>query len=653
MATKRRKNNPQDLVFEIGMEELPASYFDCIYSRREKVCELLKSHGLSFEDCKMYITPRRIVFHVIGLHPIQAKQEVLIKGPAYEKCYDTKGKATSALLGFLKSKAVGPGDLIEIKDEKRHCVAVKKISGGKKTELVLKEILPRFLELFTFPRTMKWNDSNIRFPRPIRWILCLYGKKTVAFKCAGLVVSNITYGHRYNAPGKIKVTNAKMYFTKIKKGKIILDEQERISIIRNLLAKEGKQLQLKIDRFDKDLIEIVARLCESPMLVDGYFKEKYLNLPADVLATCMKKHQKIFACYCKDNDQLDKCFIAVLDGTRRNVQSIVQGYERVLESRLRDAAFFIEEDTKKPLASNREKLKEVVFLGSLGTYYDKSVRLERLCDFLITNMPPAVCTEKNKNHLAIAARLCKVDLVTHLVFEFPELQGVAGREYLKREQCPEEQYRAVSDHYVPRTLNENISQPSDITDTLSALLGVADRIDTLIGALGLGIEVSGSEDPYALRRISGGMVKLIRNRCLTFSFDQLIQCAYNMYEGELKVDYATLSAQAKNIVKERIIYETQEVAGSVERMIVDAVLQSSYDDIYNVFERISVLKDMYRHKVQRKSFLQACKVVERTGNIVKSYKKQLQSHVLCNLLHEPLEQELYEVYEAKRGEFKR
>ncbi len=662
MVKRRRNKDKRDFILEVGIEEMPASYFECIYDSKDKIIELFQTQGLLFNDFVIYITPRRIVFHIIGLDETQQKKEEVIKGPAIKQCYDKNGKPTAALKGFLRSKGAKEKDIIEIKDDKRHCVAVKKSIGGERSEVVLKDLLPKVVKSFSFPRNMIWNESCIRFPRPIRWILSIFGGVVVNIEISGLASSSTTYGHRYISPGNISIKDTKDFFRKLRQRKIILDEDERIKIINRELLKNAARLKLDPKLFDKDLIRLISRLTENPFLICGDFKKEYLRLPADVLSTCMKKNQKIFACYNSKGMLVNK-FIAVLDGKRKKLDDIRKGYENVLESRLKDAAFFINEDSKEPFEKKREKLNELIFLGKLGTVYDKTERLRQLCAYLGEHAlfnDNVRLSPKEYDYLGQSASHCKNDLVTHLVYEFPELQGIAGREYLKKEGKPWEFYQPVSDHYLPKTLSDEInikkySNPS--VGYMCALLGIVDRFDTIVGVLGTGIEMSGSEDPYAIRRASGGMVKLIRSFKVSFSLAGLFEQSYRSYENikglsreqfKHSVSKDDLLQKIFNIFKERVIYEAGEAPASIEGMILEAVLKSFSDDIYNVFKRYEVLKKIALHK--REVFYGACKVVERTANIIRAYKKELQGDVQQDLFQDNLEREVFKAFNSSKDE---
>ena len=639
-------NEKKELVFEVGMEELPSPYFDCIYREEKKLSSILVDNGLFFDTFKIYVTPRRMVFYVAGVPVVQEEKEEIKKGPGIDQAYDTGGNPSKALIGFVKSAGVDIKDIFQVEESKRTRVAVKVKSGGGKAADVFCEILPRFLSAFIFPRNMGWNDSCIRFPRPIRWLFCMFGDETIPVEVAGLRASNVSFGHRYVSKSELVISNASEYFTKLEFAKIILDEEKRIDKIRAGLKIAAESKGWASFGFNEDLIKTVSRLTEQPYVVHGGFREEYLDLPSDVLATCMKKHQKIFACYDK-NGSLVNSFLGVIDGKRKRDDLIQAGYENVLESRLRDASFFIKEDMKEPLEASVPRMKEITFLGKMGTFADKINRMNVMCDAvgsLARFGKDGVLSSDNILHLKEAAKLCKVDLVSHIVFEFPELQGIAGREYLKREGKHEEVYRAVSNHYLPLTLSDDINVAEYSTKEVgwvSALLGIIDRLDTVVGALGSGIEISGSEDPFALRRASGGIVKIMRAFDVQVSLRALVDKAIDSFGGCLTVEENLLVEKVFGLLKDRLVYEAQEKSGSVERMILDGVIEASCDDIADVFARLEALKSVYSDEGKRELFVKAVKIAERTKNITKSMNAENYADVSEELLKEVEEKALF------------
>lgn len=649
----------KDLVFEIGVEELPSPYFDCVYKEKNRLEKILKEKSLVFDEFEIFITPRRIVFSVKGIPVKQEEKEEVVKGPVYDKSFDDAGNPTKALEGFLRSKGIDDvSSVFKLEEKKKVRAAVKVLTGGNKAIDVLAEALPGFVTAFTFPRNMGWNDSGVRFPRPIRWLMCVYGEELVPVEAAGLKAGKTSYGHRYVSPGAIEIESAASFFKQLSERKIILSETERYDAVSNALEDLCSSKGWTSIKFDAGLLASTARLSENPYPVTGSFREEYLSLPSDVLATCMKKHQKIFACY-DTKGKLVNSFIAVLDGQRKRDDLIQSGYENVLESRLKDAAFFIKEDTKAPFEKFAERMNEIAFLGNLGTFEDKVARMISLADTLGQKAEMGSDNFKlsaaNIKSLKEAARFCKADLVSNIVYEFPELQGIAGREYLMNEGKEAELYTAVSDHYLPLSLSDDIDTEKYSSSSValtSALLGIIDRVDTVVGALGQGIGISGSEDPYALRRASGCIIKIIRAFQINLSLSDIVDASIQSFGEMLKVDADELRDKVLALLKDRLVYEAGESAGSVEGMIFEAVCETSFDDIADVFQRTEELKSFFADSATKDDFVNAVKMVERTKNITRKFSTSEYGDVDPALLKDAEEKKLFESYVSVKEKIK-
>ncbi len=627
---------PENLLFEIGTEEIPSDYIQtALLSIRDKAPALLEECGYKFDAVEAYSTPRRFVVYVknIAKKPSETEERV---GIAKEMAYQD-AKPTLALSGFLKSVGKKESDLHWKETPKglRAAVFVKKEVKPLKHFF---ETLPRQIE---FPKLMRWSKSGYIFTRPIRWTFALLGKSAQSYTIGDVKSGNFTWGHRFLANRKIKVSDANLekYENLLKKNHVVLKMETRVQMIEKALQAANNH--------DEYLAHTVANLTEEPFALEVTFKKDYLSLPGDVLATCMRKNQKVFACYDKQAKLINK-MIVVINGKRRDLKKIAQNYLNVLESRLVDAKFFFEEDTKTSLEDKVEKLSGLIFLGKLGSYLDKTKRLETLADFLAKQIK----LQENERRFAIqAATLCKADLTTHLVYEFPELQGVAGREYARHDHLHEEIARAVADHYLPRNLAQKHDELKKNLSASSAVVAIADRIDLLVGAFGIGIEPSGSQDPYALRRAAGGIVKLIRAFGFSFSLAELVQKTADLYGDTLKIKSQEISKKLKPFIRERIFFEFDLKPGTKSYEIMQAVYEVSSENLADVFERFGVLKAFYEGR--RDDFVKACKIVERTSNILKGSKQQVDERIDPTNFKEKLENELYELACVKEPEFKR
>jgi len=628
-----------NLLVEIGTEELPLSALDVIYSDLKKAGkEVLATHRLAFKDIFVEATPRRIAFFVENLAPRQEDRDLEWSGPSYEKSYDGQGNPTPALEGFLKSKGVTLKD-IQIKETpKGRFVVAKKKEKGKTAREILPQILVAIFTSLPFPKTMRWDASGFRFPRPIRWIVALLDHQVIPFELADVKPSRQSFGHRFLSPKPFTVPKADwgVYKTLLKKAHVILSLAQREDIIRTGLH------QLNQKNFDEDLVHTTAQLAEAPFLIRAGFSSTYLDLPSEVLASCMKKNQKIFACY-DAKGHLVSHFAGVLNGKRRGLIKIREDYENVLESRLRDARYFYDLDTKKPLEEKLASLDQLVYLGKLGNMREKAQRLEALAE----NFAGLVGRDDLKESLKRAARLCKMDLLTQMVYEFPDLQGIMGREYALESGEKEDVALAIGTQYLPKNLTEKFDHLKKQIIPLGALLGLIDRLDLLVGAFGTGLEPTGSQDPFALRRAGGIFVKLVRAFGFHFSLSEAVDASVSLYGKILDRSAEELKKRLNRFFQDRMAFELQVEPGTRAHEILQAVSRSQFDDLADVFKRFEVLKRMCEE--DPKAFLKAAKVVERTANILKGAKGEIPA-VRKEFFQEPLEGELYRLLEEKSAE---
>lgn len=627
-------------LIEIGVEELPVAVLDLFYAHAgENVRKILSKQRLEFKEIRVEATPRRLSFFIADLASKQKEERSTILGPAHDKAYDASGKPTPALEGFLKAHRAAVGDT-QIKETPRgRYVAIEKIQKGESTTKLLPRLVPEILGSFPFPKMMRWEKSGFRFPRPIRWGAALYGRSVLSFSLAGIKTGRVTRGHWFLAPRPVSLSQAdwKDYERRLRSAHVILSLREREEIIRKSLQKKFHQKD-----FDTDLVRETAQLVEEPLLIQGKFSDTFRDLPEEVLATCMKRYQKIFACRDAHGKLLNR-FAAVLNGRRSGLARIQHDYENVLVSRLRDAQYFYDEDTKEPLEKRVGRLKELVFLGRLGTMEERVVRLRGLARELARLSGNASLEQK----LDRTALLSKADLVTHMVGEFPELQGVMGREYASEGGEMPEIARAIGEQYLPRNLAEDYAGLPKKLSPLGALFGIVDRLDLLTGAFAMGLDPTGSEDPYALRRAGGVLVKLVRSFSFRFSLSQAVQASYSQFKTKLDLSQEALLKKLLDFLKERTAFELQVKSGTQPYEILQGIMKSSFDDLADVFERFKTLSEL--SSKSPKIFFRTSKVVERTSNILKGVKESLNS-VDPKLFQEPMEKELFELLEKKGPE---
>lgn len=635
-----------NLLIEVGVEELPIGALDVLYAElAERVSSALRENRLAFGDVTVEATPRRIAVFVSGLAARQEDQTAETKGPSLDKAYDAEGKPTAALEGFLKSKGARPEELVTKDSPKGKILVIEKKEKGQPAASVLPKIFSALFAQMPFPKRMRWEASGYAFPRPVRWIAALLDSKILALTLGDIRASNKSFGHRFLSPKPwtIKKADWRSYTAKLRGAHVILPLAEREEAIRSALRSRFQQ-----ENFDEELVHMTAQLVEEPFMLEGEFQKDYLKLPSEVLETCMKKNQKIFAVRSKEG-ALENRFVAVMNGKRAGLARIRFDYENVLESRLHDARYFFQADTKEPLDSKVASLAQITYLGKLGSMKDKTARLEKLAGVLAD----AASASDLRGDLVRAASLAKADLMTHLVFEFPNLQGLVGREYARASGEKKEVARAIGTQYLPKNLAQSYEEIPREMDLLGALLGIADRLDLLVGAFGTGLEPTGSQDPYALRRAAGSAVKMVRAFEIRFSLSKVIERAAEFY-ADVGLQFqkpqptaAEVTAKLKAFLKDRAVFELQLKPGTRAYEIFEAVWRSGSDDLADVFERFQALKRFSEESAE--DFLKAGKVVERTSNIVKGAPPSAQE-IDPGCFQESIEKKLYELLQSHSRE---
>lgn len=564
------------LLFEIGLEEMPARFMDSSLNQLiNNAKKLLNENRIVFEDIKTYGTPRRFTLIVQGLNDKQEDLEEELKGPAKKIAFDSDNNPTKPLEGFMRSKGIKLEDLYFKTAGKEEYVFAKIKAEGKDAKSVLKDILPNLIRSINFPKSMRWGGKSLRFARPIRWLLSLHNDEVLEFEIEGLKSSNITRGHRFLGSSEIKVDSLSDYLNKLKENYVVLDQNERKSIIKEQCVKVANDLGGEL-LLDEDLLEEVTYILEYPTAFYGEFKKDYLNLPKEVIITPMKEHQRYFPVVKEDGSLLPN-FITVRNGTDYKIENVKKGNEKVLEARLADALFFYREDTKKPLENYIDGLKNIVFQEKLGTIYDKSLRIEKLAEKLVDIFK----YEDQKEQTLRAAKLSKADLVTNMVFEFTELQGIMGREYSKVSGENEIVSKAIYEHYLPRFSGDDLPETKAGT-----ILSIADKLDSICGFFAIGIQPTGSQDPYALRRQALGIINIIMDKNIKVSLKEMIN-----YSLE---NYSNLEFDIEKIVLEVVEFFNQRIKNLFNEMgirydVIDAVLSSNIDDISDMYVRAKEL----------------------------------------------------------------
>ena len=611
------------LLLEIGTEEVPAHVMPGILSQlKENAAKTFDELRIEYKNIKTLGTPRRSALLVEGLAEQQADLSKENRGPAVNIAFDADGNPTKAAQGFARGQGVKPEELVT-KDGYVYAMVHEK--GGQTVDL-LGDTLKGLVDGLNFPNNMHWADLDYKFIRPLRWLVALYGQDVIDFEVANVKSGRTSRGHRFLSEGDFEIANAEDYVEACRKASIIVDQNERCEMIRQQIAEvaaaNGGQAEV-----NEDLLEEVLYLVEYPTALCGKFDEKYLALPAEAVITPMRDHQRYFPVL-KDGKLLP-LFITIRNGGKEHLETVQHGNERVLRARLEDAQFFFDEDRKKTLEQHGEKLKTVVFQDGLGTIYDKALRLEVLAGYIADAIG---ANEQDKKDAVRAAKLAKADLVTGMVTEFTELQGVMGREYALLDGETKAVAQAIDEHYMPRFAGD--SQPASVAGRIVSL---ADKIDTIVGTFSRGLIPTGSQDPFALRRQALGIVNMLKEAQYHISLSQLVAKAMEL----LKIADAGQQAKLQNDVADFMKLRLKNVLADagIRYDVVDAVFVT-VDDIYGVFLRAQAVNEAVKQDMEK-----TIQAFVRTGNIARK-AEDVQAAVETGLLAEQVEKDLYKAYEA-------
>ena len=563
----------RDLLFEIGTEEIPAHVMPHLLEDLAQLAEtMLKEHRLSYEKVRTLGTPRRAALIVTGLAERQEDVNTETRGPSVAIAFDADGNPTKAGAGFARGQGVDPSALIQ---RDGYVYASVHESGAATAEL-LTSLLPDLVRAIPLPNSMRWGDLDFRFIRPIRWFVALYGTEIVPFTLAGVTSGNHSRGHRTLAPADFVITSAADYEAACEKAYIIADPERRRAMICEQITETAKACGGTAE-ITPDLLEEVLYLVEYPTALSGSFEEKYLALPAEAVITPMRDHQRYFPVKAADGSLLP-AFITVRNGGKAHLDVVAHGNERVLRARLADAQFFFDEDRKKSLAEHREKLKTVVFQRGLGSMYEKTERLMALTTAIVEEMATGDADGTALADARRAAELSKADLVTGMVTEFTELQGIMGREYALLDGESPAVARAIDEQYMPRFAGDELPQTP-----LGVALSAADKIDNIVGTFSQGRIPTGSQDPFGLRRQALGLVLMLIEQESTMLLSDLVDEACDLYDLEefrdkMQVYVADfIRLRLKNVLSERgVRYDVQEaVLGDVD-LVADVPVRAAY-----------------------------------------------------------------------------
>lgn len=569
-----------DYLLELGVEEFPADYVE---STKDQLKTLFKSQltkrGIRVDSLQVESTPRRFAVILFGLNIDTSERTEEVKGPSVKVAYNDQGQPTKALQGFMRSKGLTEADLHQKDLNGADYVygTIKIVTESLETQL--SEMVPEIIRQLTFPKSMKWGGKNLRFARPLRWIVSILDKEVLDFDLEGISVGRITRGHRVLGSDNLVIPSVADYENCLLDNAVILKQSERREIIIrgiNRLAKERGGSVLR----DESLLDEVVNIVEYPTPLLGNIKSSYLDLPKEVIITPMKDHQRYFPVL-DDTGALLPYFITVRNGDEDGIENVRLGNEKVLSPRLEDADFFFKNDLEKDLDTLVEALNRVTFHESLGSVYQKTDRLKVLSSKIAQALDIGKETIQN---IQRAAYLCKFDLTTSMVIEFTELQGVMGRIYAAEKNESPIVAQAIYEHYLPRYAADELPET-----TAGTVLAIADKLDTLCGLYAVGVRVTGSQDPYALRRAALGLIRILLSGGYHLSLRSIISdTLYTYVESDgLVFDYAETSVQVMQFIMQR--FRVQMIDEGYRYDIIDSVIETGADDLSDMKERIQIL----------------------------------------------------------------
>lgn len=613
----------KDLLIEIGTEELPPKSLTRLASSlASAIRQGVKDKELEHGECSWYATPRRLAVIMKDLADTQANKETVKRGPSVASAYDESGNPTRAAEGFARSCGVKVAELDTLETDKGSWLSYRYHAGGARTEELLPAIIEQALAGLPISRRMRWGDGDIEFVRPVHWAVLLFGEDIVHAPLLGTDTGRDTRGHRFYHPGVISVASAGEYLARLQEeGHVIADFSERKEQIRQA-ATEAAQARGRDVLIDEDLLDEVTALVEWPVVIAGSFDDEFLELPKEVLIATMQSHQKYFPVLHPDTGELTADFIAVANIDSASPEVIKQGNERVITPRLSDAAFFWERDRNLPLESLAVKLDKVIFEQKLGTLADKAARIENLGEYIAGQL------ELDSGLVERAARLAKCDLLSDMVGEFPELQGIMGRYYALENNEHPEVAGALEEQYMPRHAGDGLPE----TDT-GKVLALADKLDTLTGIFAIGKGPTGDKDPYGLRRAGLGCLRIMIECALPLDLEACLAHSAGTFQESLNAP--AITAEVFDFMLERL--RRYYLDSGVSPAVFDAVQACRPAQPLDFNLRVLAVGEFLRLP-EADSLVAANK---RIGNILKQAQYSAASPIDEALLVEKTERDLH------------
>lgn len=612
------------VLFEIGTEELPARFIDAAEQQlREQTKNWLVELRIPYESIQTYSTPRRLAVIIQGVAEQQESLTEEIRGPSEKIAKNEEGEWTKAAIGFTKGQGKSLEDIYIKNVKDTPYIFIKKHIEGEETV----QLLPSFKEVISsiqFPETMRWGNQSFRFSRPIRWLTALFNDQIIPFELAGVKTSNKTYGHRFLGR-EVTLKDPLQYKEVLKEQYVLVDPQERAKRIQQGIQKVEDEHQFKA-MIDPNLLQEVRNLVEYPTVFHGSFKEDFLKVPNEVLITSMQEHQRYFPVQDEEGNLLPY-FIGVRNGDDDRLENVIRGNEKVLQARLADGQFFYEEDQKQSIDHYLKELKRVIFHEKVGTIHEKTERVKQLAEKTAKTLH---FSQKELQHLKRAAEISKFDLVTEMVNEFPELQGVMGEKYALLFGEKLEVAQAIREHYLP------LHSEGDLPTTkVGSLLSIADKLDTIVGLFSVGMKPTGSQDPYSLRRQALGVLRIVHHQQWELSIEDLIE--KNIHQYSL-TETESLKGEITQFFKRRAEYLMKQE--QIESDVIDAVLDQGVGHYSLALEKAKILS----HKKNAQAFKVHQEAIVRVLNLAK-HGQDTEHKIDPHLFETPSEEDLYKKYE--------
>ncbi|MGD6895259.1 glycine--tRNA ligase subunit beta [Bacillus infantis] len=590
----------RDLLLEIGLEEMPARFVtDSINQLASKVEKWLEEKKVPHGGISAFSTPRRLAVLVKDVSETQEDIHEEAKGPARKIAQNEAGEWSKAAIGFSRGQGMDVDDIYFKEINGIEYAHVNKFIKGAETASILPE-LKDIAESLTFPKNMRWADRDMRYVRPIKWIMALFGQDVIPFEIAGVPASNWTLGHRFLGE-KVELTEPAEYEKSLLGQFVLVNAEERKSGIRSQIERLAEENNWMIP-VDEDLLEEVTNLVEYPTALFGKFEEEFLEIPEEVLITSMKEHQRYFPVKSAEGKLLPY-FVTVRNGDHNHLEQVAKGNEKVLRARLADAAFFYQEDQKMDIESALQKLGSIVYHEEIGTLAEKVERVRKLANELAESLS---LNPEEKKTVDRAAEISKFDLVSQMVYEFPELQGFMGEKYAAQKGEDAAVAKAINEHYMPRNAEDSAPESNE-----GAVLAVAEKLDTISSFFAIGMIPSGSQDPYALRRQAAGIVQILAVKGWKLELEEVIKKSLALVKesGVGKKEEEQVYDELLSFFKLRIKHTLQE--RSIRYDIIDAVLSGKIGSMASLIKRAEVLN---AHKGED-GFKESMEALSRVLNI--------------------------------------